>query len=590
MTQVINLEDQLLDQLKLDIPRRILSKFETLIRESSSEDEKEAFQFLGSILDELQIPYTIHQPKIYLSVPVDAKVHVKSPIAAEFRAKTPAFSVSTSGKETAPNELVYISAGDDSEDMDIFDIGNLDAQGSVEGKVVLSEGFAMPARVRYFEERGAAGAIFINPGKNIHDGICTPIWGSPDLDNYQMEPNIPVTAVNFEDGQQLKEIAMKGSAEVSLETELKKGWFNCPLIDLTIEGTEDPEKYVLLHGHLDSWGYGLGDNATGDAALIEMARVLHENKGQLKRSVRIAIWPGHSTGRYAGSTWFVDQFGIDLDENCIAQVNCDSPGCRWATSYDDMDWMPEVNVYCKTAIQDAVGKDSTGTRPVRAGDYSFNNIGITSYYMLSSTLPPEVAKEKGYYPVGGCGGNIEWHTEDDLIHVVDEDILMNDLRVYLLSVLRNVNATILPYDFRATIQDQLKTLDTYQRAVGENFSFKQVEEDANELLVHLEQFYTEIKDFQEASIQNITVKEINEILLEFSRELILINFSRTGKFRHDPALDVPPLPDLAPATDLGDYEPDEHLYHVTLNHLRRGSNRVSHVYRKLAKRLEQFDV
>ena len=70
--------------------------------------------------------------------------------------------------------------------------------------------------------------------------------------------------------------------------------------------------------------------------------MLWANRDKLKRSVRIAWWPGHSTGRYAGSTWFADAFAIDLDENCVAQVNCDSPGCRWATLFKDISWMSET--------------------------------------------------------------------------------------------------------------------------------------------------------------------------------------------------------------------------------------------------------
>src|SRR5699024_10293682 len=104
---------------------------------------------------------------------------------------------------------------------------------------------------------------------------CTPIWGSPDLDNYGEEPTIPVTAINNPDGEKLITLCKQGYVTVSLETELKRGWFNCPLLDIFIEGTDQPEKFVLLHGHLDSWTYGLGDNATGDAALMEMARVLY---------------------------------------------------------------------------------------------------------------------------------------------------------------------------------------------------------------------------------------------------------------------------------------------------------------------------
>src|SRR5690625_6507926 len=40
--------------------------------------------------------------------------------------------------------------------------------------------------------------------------------------------------------------------ELSYQTTLDKGWYHCPLIDVSIEGTEEPDKFVLLHGHLDS--------------------------------------------------------------------------------------------------------------------------------------------------------------------------------------------------------------------------------------------------------------------------------------------------------------------------------------------------
>ena len=90
---------------------------------------------------------------------------------------------------------------------------------------------------------------------------------------------------------------------------------------------------MLVHGHYDSWDVGVGDNATGDATLLELARVLWANTGSLRRSVRIAWWPGHSTGATPAQPGLPTAFAIDLDENCVAQVNCDSPGCRWATSF-----------------------------------------------------------------------------------------------------------------------------------------------------------------------------------------------------------------------------------------------------------------
>src|SRR5699024_8880645 len=151
------LETEIINEINLELPRKVLSKFETLIRESSSDDEKEAFQYLTELLDNVNVPYTLHQPKIYLSVPKKSRVLVSTPESIELRAKSPAFSVSTIHQGTCEGELVYITAGKNADEMDVWEVSDMDNQGSVKGKIVLSEGLAMPARVKYFEERGALG-------------------------------------------------------------------------------------------------------------------------------------------------------------------------------------------------------------------------------------------------------------------------------------------------------------------------------------------------------------------------------------------------------------------------------------------------
>src|SRR2546427_6814114 len=104
---------------------------------------------------------------------------------------------------------------------------------------------------------------------------------------------------------------------------------------------------------------------------------------------------------------------MDIDENCVLHINCDSPGCRWATVFEDVFWMSEAEGIARAVIRDVTGQDSSGGRPLRAGDKSFSNIGVSTFYMLSSTMPRDVVKEKDYYPTGGGGGNIARHTEED---------------------------------------------------------------------------------------------------------------------------------------------------------------------------------
>ncbi|MDM5328637.1 M28 family peptidase [Neobacillus sp. CF12] len=569
----IALEKSLLDEINTEVPKAVLERFSTLIRESGSEDERIAADFLKNYLQEWGVPHKVHHPELYLSVPKKAYLKVTAPFEKEIRVKTPSFSIAT-GDDSVSGELVYISTGYAKGINDIFGTAVDGDLGDLQGKIVLTEGYAMPGKVREFAEKGVNAMIFINPGKNIHEGICTPIWGAPDLENMNNEPTIPVLAINKNDGDELKALIEKESVTIEFKTYLEKGWMECPVIDIFIEGTEEPEKYVLLHGHLDSWHEGIGDNATGNAALLEMARIFYKHRDKLKRSVRIAVWTGHSTGRYAGSSWFVDQFGLDLDKNCIAQVNCDSPGCRWATSYEYMMWMSEVDEFCTDVITDAVNLPSKGSRPLRAGDYSFNNVGITSFFMLSSSIPEELLKEKGYYPVGGCGANIEWHTEEDLMHVADLDILVKDIKVYITGVLRAVNSTVHPFNFVKTADEFENTIKSYQDAAGSNFDFTLALNEVSALREDLLAFYDKANTLKGLEISNPVVKQANEVIEKLARILVPINFTKRGKFWHDPALNVPALPDIAPALNFKQVQEGTHEYKVLKTHLTRGQNRV----------------
>lgn len=575
MANLANTEQEkgLLEEINLEAPKAILERFSTLIRESGSEDEKIAADFLTDFLTKWEIPHQVHNPELYLSIPKKSYLKVTAPTEKEYRVKSPSFSVIT-GDEAVSGELLYISTGYAKGINDIFGTKVQGDLGNLKGKIVLTEGYPMPGKVQEFADMGATAIMFISPGNNIHEGICTTIWGAPDLDNVNNEPKIPVLAINKPDGNELIELSKREKVTLEFKTFLEKGWFNCPVIDIFIEGTEEPEKYVLLHGHLDSWHEGIGDNATGNAALIEMARILYKNRSKLKRSVRIAVWTGHSTGRYAGSTWFVDQFGLDLEKNCIASVNCDSPGCRWATSYEYMMWMSEVDEFCKGVVKDAVNQPSVGKRPLRAGDYSFNNIGITSFFMLSSSIPEDVLKEKGYYPVGGCGGNIEWHTEEDLMHVADLDILVKDIKVYLTGVMRAANAPIHPFDFTRTADEFTETIQTYQDAAGTHFDFTPALDEVAALREDLAAFYQKVSKLQESDISTPEVKQANKVIGKLARILIPINFTKRGKFWHDSALNVPALPDIAPALNFAQTEEGTHQYKVLKTHLTRGQNRV----------------
>jgi N-acetylated-alpha-linked acidic dipeptidase len=566
MKDVSHVEGALLGEISIDEPWALIERFSTLARESGSKDEATAAEYIAGRLQALGVPHTVCLPELYLSLPRSAHVTLGRAEPRVLQAKPPSFSVST-GPDGLTGELVYVPPSEEQSAAWVFD-GRGSPDVDVCGKIALTEGFGGPGPAFDLEQRGAIGQIFINPGERIHWSICTSIWGTPDLDTLPRKPNTPIVCINRLDGEALKAALAQGPVEVTLRTELIEGWMSCPLIVAEIRGTEEPEKFLLAHGHLDSWDIGIGDNAVGDSALLELARIFWKHRGLLRRSLRLAWWPGHSTGRYAGSTWYADTFGLDLAENCIAQLNIDSPGCRWATEYYGLSCMSETEAFCEQAIRDATGKDSLGRRPLQAGDYSFNNIGITSVFMLLSTMPRELIEEKGYYPVGGCGGNIGWHTEDDRLDLADRDNLLRDLRVYVTAIHRVINARVYPFNFIDLADDFLGTLTIYQEASQGRFDLSPALAEAQALHGDLVRFHA-----QAAEADN-DPRPFNQAMMRMARVLVPINYTRHGRFRNEPAVSVPPLPDLAPIRDLGRLPPDSDMARFTRTHLTRGQNRV----------------
>jgi hypothetical protein len=192
--------------------------------------------------------------------------------------------------------------------------------------------------------------------------------------------------------------------------------------------------------------------------------------------------------------------------------------------------------------------------------------------MLSSTMSPEARAERGYYPVGGCGGNIAWHTEDDTLEIADRDNLLRDMRVYAASVLRVLNAPLHPFDWRRTTAEFLATLDRYGHAAGEAFDFDPARAAVRALDEALARFYAAAP--AGAAPDSPEARRFNRVQRQLARLLVPVNYSRATPFHHDPAMEVPPLPDLAPALSLPSAKDDLARRGVLVASLMRGQNRL----------------
>jgi N-acetylated-alpha-linked acidic dipeptidase len=553
-------ERDVVESIRLDDAWTLVEEFAGLVRDSGSQDELRAVERITTRLDTWRIPHQVHRPELLISLPRRAGLTVDD---RAYAAKTPSMARSTrAGGETAA--VVYQPSEFAHSVHDIF--AGAATSGNVAGRFVLTEGLPMPGKVADLEARGAAGVICISPGERIHEGICTTVWGSPDLTTFERRPRIPVVSVSNSDGADIIRRVQTGAAAATMVAEHEEGWRPIPVTVAEIRGAVEPERFVLVHGHIDSWHAGIGDNATGDATLLELARVLGQHRHLLARSVRIAWWSGHSHGRYAGSSWYAETFANDLLRNCICHVNCDSPGCRDATVYEDVYWMAEVEDFARQAVRDFTGLAAEGRQPLRAGDISFNNLGISTFFMLSSTMPAGVREARGSYPVGGCGGNIEWHTEADTIEVADRENLLRDMRLYAGAVFRAAQLPVHPLDFRPTLDQLSQALARYRQQLHPLVDLGPVMMLAAQVRESLGPFYAAAAEIESV----VGARRYNDALLRIGRKLVSILYTRAGRFRQDPALDQPLLPDLAAAASAAAGVPEG----VARAEVRRALNRI----------------
>ena len=355
------------------------------------------------------------------------------------------------------------------------------ADDPVRGRIVLTEGFSMPASVGAFERRGAIGEIFIHPGKNVHEGICTSIWGAPTGESLGRKPAVPVVCINHPDGEALIADVQRGPVRASIKTWLREGWMRCLLPVVEIEGQQDPDEFLLVHGHYDSWYEGIGDNATGDAALLELARVLWNLRDRLKRTRADRVVAGpfhrpvcrfdlvrrHLRRRDRRALHRPARHRLARMRRChgLRGSDVDGRGRRVVPIVDPGRAGPPL---------------AQRVRPLRAGDYSFNQIGPTGLYMLLSNIPAEERQRRGYYAVGGCGGNIAWHTVDDLMPVADLEILRRDLMVYFTTIVRILNAPVHPFDYTAPLKEMADAVARYQEAAAGEIDLASVASDARQ--------------------------------------------------------------------------------------------------------------
>lgn len=194
-----------------------------------------------------------------------------------------------------------------------------------------------------------------------------------------------------------------------------------------IRGTEKPDEYVYVMGHLDSWNgpgsQGTLDNGTGSSTTIEAARLLMAAGAKPKRTIRFCLWTGEEQG-LLGSKGYVDQ-QKQADEGWPARVSAvlnDDGGTNYQGGLKATSDMVEM-LAAASAPVNGWFIDSSNNRPMVVNvqnTESFPRFGSSDHASFVQVGIP------GFFwdEVGRQDYGWSWHTQHDKLGYAIPEYLM----------------------------------------------------------------------------------------------------------------------------------------------------------------------
>ncbi len=346
-----------------------------------------------------------------------------------------------------------------------------------------------------------------------------------------------------------------------------------------LQGSEEPDKLVIIGCHFDAWVYGAWDPASGMAVVMELARVFGEaaqNGQRPKRSIMFVGWDAEEYG-LMGSTEWVEHHASRLTRNAVAYINLDAAvsGAKFGASA----W-PSL----KTLIAEAAGaapalEAADGAAPTVLDDWIGHQGG--------ADMAPRIGEMGGgsdhsafLFHLGipsasaGVGGSTvaNYHSVYDSLHWYQTFVLPDYepaamlARVVAVEAARLANAGILPMDHGRTLADfreRLTELTQLAQDRGVAFDPSRLDSRAEFLSSRWMQASKAVRDaFAAGTISDTKLQSINGLMLVMDRAWLTQAKDSDGRWHRNLYIGPDdfsgyapwPLPPLRRAIEAGDEE------------------------------------
>lgn len=493
-------------------------------RLSGTEKIKIAAEYIKNELESYGLESKIDKFPMYHSYPKEAELRLLYP-EDKIIATEPVCHITSTLPEGIEGELIYIKNGgyEDYKDKD------------VRGKILLADMTWSPGRpekARIAYEMGAKGLIIMNWGPKednpvIQMGGVKSQWGNPTPEAMKEIPLIPVLSITRKAGEYLKEICINNEdVKVWFKAEATREWVNANQPMGILRAEKKTNEFVIVGSHIDAWGKAAICNSSGNAILLELARIFSKYKDSIKRNIIFAFWDGHEVAECGGSTWFVDNYWYNIVNNCVAYINVDNIAIK-GTTIPGIESVSEVQKFLLDIIRETwEGEGKWNYAYKGGGDSSFFGIGVP-YISFATEYTEEKLKELNYAFYS------PWlHSNEDTIDKIDMDLYKKHFRFFATLLCRVCNLPIIPYSIIDMAEEVNVKLDKLMdiadhEIVKELKPIKDVAMDFKESA----KIFSKIKPIDTDCTM---LKKYNKILIKVAGKISPAIRSYSGRYGQDP--------------------------------------------------------
>jgi N-acetylated-alpha-linked acidic dipeptidase len=297
----------------------------------------------------------------------------------------------------------------------------------------------------------------------------------------------------------------------------------------TIEGSENPDEWIILGSHHDAWGFGATDPNSGTAMLLTLADALGNlvDRGwQPKRSILIGHWDAEEFMLIGSSEW-VEDLREELGANTILYLNADmsvtGPNFRSSASPSLKDPIIEATKvvphpdYADSTIYDTWIRPGQDTPPMASLGGGSDHVG---FYMHLG-IPSAGVSISGSVPV--------YHSNFDSFHFyesfIDSTFSYGPAlsAVYGVIATRFADADILPYDlarYGEDLSNHVSTLERRAKDLGRDLQTESLHNTIQEIDSIASSIETSFPDFIASNPDESVLSDINQKLIKVERSFL----------------------------------------------------------------------